>query len=83
MNLVNFITESEIYNGLGKDPLKHAKNFIIQATDIFKYFRTEYFHTYKYTILTNLKTVQTYYFVISVSVNIYLQCLIFVCTLIT
>jgi hypothetical protein len=40
MNLVNFIEESEIYNGLGKDTLKHAKNFIIQATDIFKYFRT-------------------------------------------
>jgi hypothetical protein len=34
LNLVNFITESEIYNGLGKDTLKHAKNFIIQATDI-------------------------------------------------
>ena len=40
MNLVNFIEESEIYNGLGKDTLKHAKNLIIQATDIFKYFRT-------------------------------------------
>ena len=40
MNLVNLIEESEIYNGPGKDPLKHAKNFIIQTTDIFKYFRT-------------------------------------------
>ena len=40
MNLVNLIEESEIYNGIGKDPLNQAKNFIIQATDIYKYFRT-------------------------------------------